>query len=98
MMVLAVDLIQQIPLWAWWICVTVFLIFMAALLRIIAWFLKKYTDDNKESWTEIRTGMTKMTDGISNLTLVTTQHGERIQNHHETLQRHEGEILKLRRT
>ncbi len=57
MVILAVELIEQVPVWAWWVGSACVVGFTIALLRIIAWFLQGFIKDNKESWKEIRVDM-----------------------------------------
>ncbi len=96
-MILAVDLIEQVPVWAWWIGSGCAIGFTVALLRIIAWFLGRFVDENKESWKAIKIDMSTMTEGINSLMIVTTKHQERLDTHRDRLDHHDEEIIEFRK-
>lgn len=90
-------MIDKLPVWMWWVVAVCLVSFTGALLKIISWFLSKFIDDNKSSWNSIKTEITKLTEGISDLVIVTTKHEERISNHNIRLNSHDDHINELRK-
>ncbi len=79
MIVLATELIEQVPVWAWWVGSACVIGFTVGLLRILIWFLSNYITENKESWKEIKIV-------IQDLVIVTTKHHERLDHHDDEIQ------------
>jgi len=80
----------QIPSWFYGIAVSLLCAFTGFLIGIVTWFLGKLHTDNKNSWTEVKSDIKAMTQGINDLVIVTTKHHERISHHDE-------EIIELRK-
>lgn len=90
-------MIDQLPVWMWWIIATCLIGFTGALLKIIVWFLGTFRDDNNKSWDLVRLEISNLTKGISDLVIVTKVHEERIENHKIRLHNHDESINELRK-
>lgn len=90
-------MIDQLPVWMWWVIAICLVAFTGALLKIIAWFLGKFIDDNKASWETIKKEVKNLTSGISELVITTTKHEERISHHNSRLNHHDEEINEFRK-
>lgn len=61
------DYAGQIPTWAWVAAFSLGLVIISGLGGILIWFLRRFLDDNKESWKEIK-------EAVGNLVNITTKH------------------------
>lgn len=61
------DVYKEVPPWFWLLLFTGGGFVITALLTILVWFLKRFLEDNKESWKEIK-------NAVANLVQVTTKH------------------------
>jgi uncharacterized membrane protein YccC len=65
------EVARDIPVWAWVLLFIGAGIIIGLLFAVLVWFLKRFLEDNKESWKEIR-------EVVSDMVKVTTKHDTQI--------------------
>lgn len=62
-----IEYADKIPVWAWVLMFLGGALIIGLLFAVLVWFLKRFLEDNKESWKEIR-------DAVGDMVKVTTKH------------------------
>src|SRR6187549_3278235 len=65
------EFAKDIPTWAWGLLFMGAGIIITGLFTVLVWFLRRFLDDNKESWKEIK-------EAVGDLVKVTTKHDTKI--------------------
>ncbi len=65
------EVYKDIPAWFWLLLFLGGGVVIGSLLTILVWFLKRFLEDNKESWKEIK-------NAVANLVTVTTKHDSKL--------------------